>query len=225
MQGMTTVTDKNSAEASGREVTKDARGRRYRQLDPVTMYVFRPIRLHLLQREDVIPAESLREITRQVDPRAIMGWWVVVGSSVLGVLAILIVNIVYFSFHSSWSRFSLFLGVMYGAALIILLVTPWFGMTAGRPIRAPRVLPVMLRHRRCPHCGYDLRNLEADPADQATVCPECGCAWRLDAVAMAEYTAVAESPFRPWANRSGKVMIALSLLLLLAGVAGFLARL
>jgi transcription initiation factor TFIIIB Brf1 subunit/transcription initiation factor TFIIB len=37
----------------------------------------------------------------------------------------------------------------------------------------------MLKHLRCPHCGYDLRGLAADPEDGATVCPECGCAWRL----------------------------------------------
>jgi transcription initiation factor TFIIIB Brf1 subunit/transcription initiation factor TFIIB len=38
----------------------------------------------------------------------------------------------------------------------------------------------MLEHRRCPHCGYDLRMLPTDPDDGSTVCPECGCAWGLD---------------------------------------------
>ena len=37
----------------------------------------------------------------------------------------------------------------------------------------------MLQHRRCPHCGYDLRLLPDDCSDGATVCPECGCAWKL----------------------------------------------
>jgi transcription initiation factor TFIIIB Brf1 subunit/transcription initiation factor TFIIB len=37
----------------------------------------------------------------------------------------------------------------------------------------------MLKHRRCPHCGYDIRGLPVDPQDGATVCPECGCAWEL----------------------------------------------
>ena len=32
---------------------------------------------------------------------------------------------------------------------------------------------------RCPHCGYDLRELPGDPDDGATVCPGCGCAWKL----------------------------------------------
>jgi hypothetical protein len=38
----------------------------------------------------------------------------------------------------------------------------------------------MLKHRRCPHCGYDLSNLPTDPEDGVTGCPECGCAWMLE---------------------------------------------
>ncbi len=43
-----------------------------------------------------------------------------------------------------------------------------------------RVASVMLEHRHCPHCGYDIRELPTDSSDGATVCPECGCAWMLD---------------------------------------------
>jgi hypothetical protein len=50
---------------------------------------------------------------------------------------------------------------------------------SGRRARAKRVCAIMLEHLRCPHCGYDIRGLPADPADGATVCPECGCAWKL----------------------------------------------
>ncbi len=49
--------------------------------------------------------------------------------------------------------------------------------TAGAPTR---VRWIMLKHHRCPQCGYDIRLLPADAADGATVCPECGCAWRLE---------------------------------------------
>ena len=41
------------------------------------------------------------------------------------------------------------------------------------------VMAAMLKHLRCPHCGYDIRELPVDPKDGATVCPECGCAWKL----------------------------------------------
>ena len=47
--------------------------------------------------------------------------------------------------------------------------------------RLRRVCRTMLKHLRCPHCGYDLRLLPVDGADGATVCPECGGAWRLAA--------------------------------------------
>ena len=45
--------------------------------------------------------------------------------------------------------------------------------------RFGKVAVAMLMRLRCPHCGYDLRLLPTDPADGATVCPECGCAWQL----------------------------------------------
>jgi uncharacterized Zn finger protein (UPF0148 family) len=37
----------------------------------------------------------------------------------------------------------------------------------------------VLEHRHCPHCGYDIHGLPPDEADGTTLCPECGCAWRL----------------------------------------------
>jgi hypothetical protein len=50
---------------------------------------------------------------------------------------------------------------------------------SGRRARAKRIHEIMLRHFRCPHCGYDIRGLPVAPEDGATVCPECGCAWQL----------------------------------------------
>ena len=47
-------------------------------------------------------------------------------------------------------------------------------------MRRKKVRRIMLKHWRCPHCGYDLRNLPADETDNVTVCPECECAWMLD---------------------------------------------
>ena len=50
----------------------------------------------------------------------------------------------------------------------------------AKAVRFGRIRSIMLKHRRCPHCGYDLRMLPTDPKDGATVCPECGCAWLID---------------------------------------------
>ncbi len=38
----------------------------------------------------------------------------------------------------------------------------------------------------CITCGYDLRLLPADPVDGLTVCPECGCGWKLQDVLRVE---------------------------------------
>ena len=50
---------------------------------------------------------------------------------------------------------------------------------SARRARAKRVCAVMLAYLHCPSCGYDIRGLPTDPEDRATVCPECGCAWKL----------------------------------------------
>jgi hypothetical protein len=57
---------------------------------------------------------------------------------------------------------------------------------SGRKARAKLVCAVMLKHLRCPHCGYDIRGLPSSPDDGATICPECGSAWRLEDMQPAE---------------------------------------
>ena len=71
-----------------------------------------------------------------------------------------------------------------GDVVIVLLFVWFFGglhlyVRGARRARLRRVCDVMLEHLRCPHCGYDLRLLPLDLTDGATVCPECGFAWRL----------------------------------------------
>jgi hypothetical protein len=62
----------------------------------------------------------------------------------------------------------------------VILSGPLLVFLLARAKYVSRVASVMLEHRRCPHCGYDLHGLGIDEADGCTVCPECGCAWRLD---------------------------------------------
>lgn len=88
-------------------------------------------------------------------------------------------NLVYFRYFSSWSGFDPVNVTIYCVQAIVLLSGPVVAFMSVRGRYASRVSAVMLEHLRCPHCGYDLRLLPADPADGATVCPECGCAWRL----------------------------------------------
>ncbi|MEW6251597.1 MAG: hypothetical protein AB1716_13195, partial [Planctomycetota bacterium] len=64
------------------------------------------------------------------------------------------------------------------ASLLWFCSVPWIIWFALKRKRFGAVAAAILKHRRCPHCGYDLRLLPVDPTDGATVCPECGCAWR-----------------------------------------------
>jgi hypothetical protein len=70
------------------------------------------------------------------------------------------------------SNVLIYLPLALGVFLIPLLI--------ARRMRGGRAPGAMLRSGLCPHCGYDLRGSPADEEDGATVCPECGCAWRLD---------------------------------------------
>jgi hypothetical protein len=68
----------------------------------------------------------------------------------------------------------------------VLVWLPWM-IGAKRRGQRMKVLAVLLKHRRCPHCGYSLRGLPVEAGDGATVCPECACAWRLDDPAIARH--------------------------------------
>ena len=66
----------------------------------------------------------------------------------------------------------------------VVLINIWFWpfmiWQFARRHRFGKIKAGMLKHRHCPHCGYDLRGLPVDGSDSTTVCPECGCAWMLD---------------------------------------------
>ena len=149
---------------------KDARGRSVTQLDPVLM--------HLRRQHRVIPPEPLGEIAREVGigmtrANRIAFWMGVVSLVCFGVaMTILLVRMAgggvgFGEIARKLTPFGAIWVPLYGA---------WMGT---RGVRFQRTTKVMLRHRRCPHCGYDLRGLRVDDDDGATVCPECGCAWTL----------------------------------------------
>jgi hypothetical protein len=148
---------------------KDARGKPVTLLDPYL--------LHKLRRHDVIPAAPLAEIARDIG-----SGWARAGRLIFTfvwpvVLACLAVAHVFkwgggFTVHPRELR----LWLVLLACFVFNFVLVWFFSRSGR---LERVCKVMLKHLRCPHCGYDLRLLPSDPADGATVCPECGCAWKL----------------------------------------------
>jgi hypothetical protein len=166
---------------------RDARGRQVSLLDPYS--------LNLLWRYDVIEAEPLREIAEEVGP-GVSRWgrrayWIGFAVGLYSVGSAVVTR----TGNSTSLRF---IGI--GDAIILSFFIILFGglylyLRSARRARSKRVCGVMLKHLRCPHCGYDLRLLPTAPEDRATVCPECGCAWRLDdARAVGVYGSVVSDP-------------------------------
>lgn len=153
---------------------KDARGRPVSQLDPV--------KLHLLNQHSIIPAQTLRSMADQIMPGARRQRLIQVLSVALGFLLVVGGTIIYFSHFSTWKGFDPVNVTIYVIQVAVILSGPLLAFRLARAKYVSRVASVMLEHRHCPHCGYDVRGLPADPEDGATVCPECGCAWKLGTI-------------------------------------------
>ncbi len=145
---------------------KDARGRRVTQLDPVA--------LHLLRRHDVIEADTLKAIANKKGVR-IQG--VERAALICGLCcALLVIGLFTHALITGDIRDAPYAK---SAGLLYLCSVPWIIWYVVKRRRFGHIAAAMLEHRRCPHCGYDLRMLPLDADDGATLCPECGCAWKL----------------------------------------------
>ena len=145
---------------------KDARGRSVRQLDPVIM--------HVMRRHDEIPPDPLAAIARDVGVGMTRANRVLFWSTVAGVVCLCIALAILLVRFNSGA-----IGVGKIARSLLPFCAIWltpYGLLMGtRGVRFQRIRRIMLEHRRCPHCGYDLKGLPIDATDGATVCPECGC--------------------------------------------------
>jgi hypothetical protein len=136
------------------------------QLDPVV--------LQLQRRREPIDADTLGAITSEKGVRISA---LERGALILGILAALaLLGFVAALFVQGVPWGGIFRRVGPTTYLLMLPFIVWGGLKRSRWGKIPAA---MLKHFRCPHCGYDLRGLPADPDDGATVCPECGCGWRL----------------------------------------------
>ncbi len=149
----------------------DARGRKIKQLDPVSMY--------FLRQHDLIDRDALQKIAEEIGPgrstTATRSFWILEGLTILFMTMVIVRSIV-----RKTSLDPVAFALMIATIIAVAMGLQIFFSDARRN-RHHRVKRVMLDNRRCPHCGYDLQNLPVDDIDRATVCPECGCAWNLNA--------------------------------------------
>ena len=159
------MAEKDSSPTQKGGPIKDARGRKVPQLDTVAM--------HLLRRRVVVPSDVLQAIANEKGVRPTRVERAALIGGVCGALLAI-----------SFLMHALITGVIRDApfltGLIYLCCLPWIMWYNIKKKRFGKVAAAMLKHLHCPHCGYDIRGLPIDPEDGATVCPECGCAWRLD---------------------------------------------
>jgi hypothetical protein len=150
-----------------------------------------PYELNLLRRYDVIPAETLQLIADKVSfglPKwQRRGYLACVFTFLACIVFLVIWKLIRQSGIDALER------VLWPINIAVFGLGAVQFWRSGRRARAKHTCAVMLAHQRCPHCGYDLRLLPTDPADGATVCPECGCAWRLED-AQIDRAAPEESP-------------------------------
>jgi hypothetical protein len=135
--------------------------------------------LHLLRRHDSIPEAPLHRIANELDPeelrkrpRALLWapFWVALWFTAW---------FAYFRFFSTWKGWDPVLIMFATLYFTFPFAAVYVGYRKAKRARRESIRQVMLKHLRCPHCGYDIRGLRTVPEDGATICPECGCAWRL----------------------------------------------
>lgn len=148
---------------------RDARGK------PVTL--LDPYELDLLRRYEVIPAGTLQPIASEVGfglPKWQQRGYLACVSAFFGCIVFLVIWKLVRGTGVDALEF-----VLWPLNLTVFAIGALQFWRSGRRGRARRVCTVMLGYLRCPCCGYDLRLLPVDQADGTTVCPECGCAWKL----------------------------------------------
>ena len=166
--------DRRSSELAHSGRIRDACGREVR--------VISPLKMHLLRRHDVIEREALDAINEDITPgfrRNFRFAIIVLVITVVLTIGGIIVDYL-LEGAAAWQDLYDTMGKMFPIWIPCLIggvVVPWI---AARQVRIKRTIAALLKHHRCLHCGYDLRESPVNEADGATICPECACAWRFD---------------------------------------------
>lgn len=165
---------RDSASRTRASFTLDARGRRVRLYDPMADW--------LLARHDRIDRETLERIMGELDAKTHGGRRFILGGIIFLILLTLAagVGITASVIEEGGSALHDLRQALWltgpGVGVMLIAGVAWPLLSARRKRRL-RLRAVMLAHKRCAHCGYDLH---AVPQNQSGVtCPECSCAWVL----------------------------------------------
>jgi hypothetical protein len=163
--------------------TRDANGRSVRMIDPV--------KLLILHRFETIDGDTLHDIVETMEPgtaRLRRHVWIIIPAFVAAIA--LLVAFLYYTGDAGARKdliSTITNPVIIAPNLMCCFVLPWI---ITRQNYMKHIRAAMLKHRRCPHCGYDLRGTPP-AADGASVCSECGCAWLMSDEALASPGAAA----------------------------------
>ncbi len=163
------MAEKDQTTAPRRGHLADARRNMVALLDPCA--------LHSVGRYDLIEASPLGEIVGQINGEWERRRWI--AYTLIGLPAIAFIVVVVLLLQNSGGSIGPFEKtwmVVLFAACVLNVGMLWLGI---RSTRLKRACAIMLDHRCCPHCGGDIRGLPTAPEDGATICPECGRAWKL----------------------------------------------
>ncbi|MHC5003159.1 MAG: hypothetical protein ACYTJ0_08550 [Planctomycetota bacterium] len=141
------------------------------QLDPVAM--------HLLHRHEPIPADDLRAIAMATDPLEVKKRPRAALLTPVWIALWYAAFFAYFWVFKRWRGWDPVLMMFTTFYFVFPIARLWTGILKARRTRWEGIRRVMLEHRYCPHCGYNLRGCPTDAIDAAIVCPECGCAWKM----------------------------------------------
>ncbi len=146
---------------------RDANGRRVTQLDPVA--------LHLLHRHELIDREALTNILEEKG----VGLSKFEKCALIFTLVLIVALISVFVGKSLsgipwWPLRKRFIPVV-----MYIFLYPFIVWRHVKKKRLSNIASAMLKHNRCPHCGYNLTGLPIIEAVGTIICPECGGAWNL----------------------------------------------
>lgn len=153
----------------------DADGRAVRCIDPVRLFV-RPGDRRV---EPAIPRPVVERMAEELLPRVRRHRRVLFVSTVLAAGVVAGGTAGFAVARGRWPTLDPVMLAIHAAQVGLVVGGPVLAWWILRARYVRRTAEVLLRHGRCPHCGYALAGLAADPGDGATTCPECGCRWRL----------------------------------------------